>query len=196
VSAQVTEKSVELATILAFTIPLLWHGPFGYRPGVALALLFATLAAPIVCLLWRLRGSDRSESFASRAERGVLDFARAFLWSFAADGFELVLIYVCLLSLHIHGGWVASVAVLAAINVAIAIPAAPGNLGTFEAGAAFGLLVCGVPTDAALAFALLYRVIQWAPVTIAGGLVAWLRRQSRPTAPSHGTGDHGCDALV
>ena len=51
------------------------------------------------------------------------------------------------------------------MNLAIAIPSTPGHLGALEAGASLGLIAVGVDRESALAFALVYRVVQWVPVS-------------------------------
>jgi uncharacterized protein (TIRG00374 family) len=88
---------------------------------------------------------------------------------------EIALIAVCLGGLGLPAGLLPSVMVYAGVNLAIAVPSTPGNVGVFEAGAALPLIALGVEHDAAVAFALLYRAVQWLPVTLAGGLV-WARR--------------------
>jgi hypothetical protein len=54
-------------------------------------------------------------------------------------------------------------AVLVTINLATLIPF-PGNLGTLEAGAVFGLGAFGVDRTTALTFALLYRAAHTVPI--------------------------------
>lgn len=67
----------------------------------------------------------------------------------------------------------AFVVVLASLSTAV--PAAPGFIGTFDAAVIFGLQAAGVPADATLALAVLYRVVLFGPVTIAGALTMLLR---------------------
>jgi hypothetical protein len=75
--------------------------------------------------------------------------------------------------------------VLAAVNLAIAFPVAPpANLGTLELGATLALLQFGVPKAEALAFAILYHLLQVVPVAVMGvmfasGGLARTVRQSR-----------------
>jgi len=65
--------------------------------------------------------------------------------------------------------------VVIGINVAIAIPGPPANVGTFEAGVAGILAMRGIPADKALAFAIAYHVIMALPVYAMGGVVVLLR---------------------
>jgi uncharacterized membrane protein YbhN (UPF0104 family) len=74
--------------------------------------------------------------------------------------------------------------VLLAVNLAIAIPAAPGNLGSHELGAALALTTLHVTHERAFAFAILYHGVQ-----IVALLVAWSVQTlvSQMAAASHGT---------
>ncbi len=68
----------------------------------------------------------------------------------------------------------AAVLITGVANLATLVPAAPGYVGTFEAGvllAASGAL--GVPRGLALSYALLVHAALWFPVTIAGAFAWW-----------------------
>jgi uncharacterized membrane protein YbhN (UPF0104 family) len=112
----------------------------------------------------------------------------AFAWALVADVVEIGLVAVTLRAVGLRGGLGESLTVLGAVNLAIALPSVPGHLGAFEAGAALGLLALGVSHDAALAFALLYRVVQWVPVNISGAIV-WAWRTLRTNAERRDGGD-------
>ena len=175
-AAQVTEKFVELATLLAWTAPVIGLGIFLERPVAAASVLAALLVAIGIWGWNRIRSNHDAEAFGKRVPRGLGALAMATFVSLVADGMEVALIYVCLRSLGIPGGLKMSLTVLAAVNLAIALPSTPGNLGALEAGAALGLIALGVPREPAVAFALLYRCVQWLPVTLAGAAVWWIRR--------------------
>ncbi len=64
--------------------------------------------------------------------------------------------------------------VLFTLNVTIAVPSTPAQVGAFEVGALVALRLLHVPDAPALAFALLYHVIQVIPL-IAAGLALELR---------------------
>ena len=55
---------------------------------------------------------------------------------------------------------------LVAINAAVVIPAVPGNFGTFEAGVALALVMCGAPRDVAVSYALAYHLSHVIPVAV------------------------------
>ena len=72
--------------------------------------------------------------------------------------------------------------VLLAVNLALAFPLAPpGNIGTIEVGATLALVGLGVPKEQALAFAIVYHVLQVAPIGVLGILFA-TRRGLDPVA--------------
>ncbi len=54
--------------------------------------------------------------------------------------------------------------VLLAVNLAIAVPVVPGNLGTFELGALAALQPFGVAAELGLAVGLLYHMAQVLPI--------------------------------
>ena len=88
---------------------------------------------------------------------------------------EVAIIAVCLHGLGLPAGLGPSVTVFACVNLAIVLPSTPGNVGAQEAGAALALIALGVDRETAVAFALVYRAVQWLPVTLAGAIV-WARR--------------------
>lgn len=98
---------------------------------------------------------------------------RALLYSLAASlaawGFEINVAALSLRAAGLHLPIVASIVVLVAVNLALAVPfAPPGNLGTLELGATLALVEFGVPKERALAFALCYHFLQVIPVGVIG----------------------------
>jgi hypothetical protein len=85
---------------------------------------------------------------------------------------ELVVLRCSLQALGIELPLSASVVVLMAVNVMLAFPMTPANLGTLEIGATLGLLGFGVPKEQALAFALCYHALQALPTAILGLSIA------------------------
>ena len=58
--------------------------------------------------------------------------------------------------------------VLLGLNAALALPSMPASAGAFEAGVTLVLILAGVPKGQAVAFAVLYHLVQVIPVTVAG----------------------------
>jgi glycosyltransferase 2 family protein len=166
VVAQVAEKVIEVATLVTLVAPVL-ATHFGFcGPAPVTAGLFCLGAVGVG---WAAR------RFGVRARQLV----RSFAWSLASDVVEIAIISVCLWGLGLPAGLSPSAAVYAGVNLAIAVPSTPASVGAFEAGAALPLIALGIEHDAAIAFALIYRAVQWLPVTLAGGLV-WTRRMVAP----------------
>lgn len=61
--------------------------------------------------------------------------------------------------------------ILFTLNLAIAIPTTPANVGTFQLGALVATGLLHIPREPALAFALLYQAVQVIPVLIVGGVL-------------------------
>ncbi len=95
-------------------------------------------------------------------------WGRALAWSCASDLADGAMIGLCLHAIGLPlpiGSWVV---VLLAINLAIALPSTPAQVGVFEAGAVLALKAFGVPEAPALAFAVVYHAAHVVPTTAAG----------------------------
>jgi uncharacterized membrane protein YbhN (UPF0104 family) len=73
---------------------------------------------------------------------------------------------------------------LVGINAAVVIPAVPGNFGTFEAGVAFALVMCGAPHDVAVSYALAYHLSHVVPVALIATAVFVYRSRRYSATPS------------
>ena len=169
--AQGLEKLFEAAT-LAFLCAPTTAIAFGFR--MRIVVLAASCGVLAVVL---------AAGAARRCRMPLAQIVRALAWSFVSDGTEVALVHVTLDGLGLASGVGVSLAVLGGINLAIALPSGPAHAGAIEAGAALALVALGVDHRSAVAFAILYRVVQWVPVTAAGGVLwAWrsLRRAARP----------------
>jgi len=170
VAVTAVEKSLELLCLLLLLGPLAYlfphEAPWVKRAvlcaaGIAVALLGAT-----ALLATRPRPPRWLASF-----RDGLGIARRPSLLCRAAVLELaswLLDFGCLLSVMRAVGVTAplgsGVLVLLAVNLAIAVPAVPGNLGTFELGAVMGLQPFGVSAELGLAVGLLYHLAQVIPL--------------------------------
>lgn len=94
----------------------------------------------------------------------------AWLWSALCDLSDLAALGLCLLAAGIHvGGW-SWVLLFLVINLAIAVPSTPGQVGVLEGAMVLVLVGLGVATSDALAAALLYHGVHLFPVLIFGPL--------------------------
>jgi uncharacterized membrane protein YbhN (UPF0104 family) len=98
-------------------------------------------------------------------------------------GQVMAVLYAVGVDLPIAGG----ILVLFTLNLTIAVPSTPAQVGALEVGALVGLGLLGVPREAGLAFALLYHATQVIPL-VAAGLMFELRlvlgRDVEPPAPA------------
>ncbi|HVT06031.1 MAG TPA: lysylphosphatidylglycerol synthase transmembrane domain-containing protein [Polyangia bacterium] len=86
---------------------------------------------------------------------------------------ELCMVVVCARAVHLPIGPRLAAVVLLAINVAMAVPSSPAGAGAFEGAVVVVLTLAGIDKSSALAFAVLYHLVQVVPVTVAGTLVVW-----------------------
>ena len=112
------------------------------------------------------------------AARDARALGSSFALSLAAWGVELLVVVLSLEAVGLHLSLSASLLVLLAVNVALALPVTPpGNFGTLELGAVVALMGLGVGKEHALVFAVCYHVLQVGPIGLAGLLLAsgrWL----------------------
>lgn len=98
----------------------------------------------------------------------------ALLLSWASLAIDVGMIGLCLRAVGVARPIVDWLFVFLALNLAIALPATPGQVGVMEAGAVIALSLLGVGASEALAFAILYHAAHVLPTTVAG-LLALLR---------------------
>jgi uncharacterized membrane protein YbhN (UPF0104 family) len=167
-SAQLLEKLIEVAMMVLIVAPVFAVGALGHvRVSVVLAIVGALLVAAGVVV--RLR---RSQGWLARLtdwSRG--DLATSIAWALAADAAEVVVVALTARAVGVPLGIGGSIAVLGSVNLAILLPSTPANLGTLECGAAVALLGLGVPHEGALAFAVVYRLVQFVPITLMGAAI-------------------------
>jgi uncharacterized membrane protein YbhN (UPF0104 family) len=111
------------------------------------------------------------------AARDPIALARAFAWGFAGWGAELAVAWATLAAIGVEPSVAVASLVVVATAAANAIAVSPGNAGPFELAAMLPLAGLGVPTERALAFALLLHVVHLAPAAVLGGIA--LLREAR-----------------
>jgi uncharacterized membrane protein YbhN (UPF0104 family) len=181
IGTALAERALDGASMVLVLAPLPWLLPGAPRWVTrALALLAVAGIGVVVGVIVLARGSERlggSGLFGRLARAlsglsrpaamamGLLPLVGAWLVDIAA----LVLVARALgLSLPPA----APLLVLLTVNLAIAVPAAPAQLGSHEAGTLVALSLLQVPTSDAVAFALLYHAVHVLPLLAAAGLDA------------------------
>jgi uncharacterized protein (TIRG00374 family) len=184
----VLERVFDGFTLLAFLV----GGLFFLRPERWLiwsaVVSFCLYVAVLGGLLWLKRAPGLGRGLA-RLPASVRDRVAGLLGSFAlgldvlGDGRALTLVAglslfiwavsavtvwtmfaACSLDLPAH----AAVVLLAIVAVAVALPSAPGFVGTFQAGTVAALGLFAVPESTAFSFSILYHALHYVPITVTG----------------------------
>ncbi len=101
--------------------------------------------------------------------RGWRHIVPALLWSFVVWIIQSLSFWIGFAAFGIDLPFAAALFTNAAIAVAVAVPAPPGYLGTFQLGASVALVeVYAVAEEAALGFAVGWHFVNFFPVTLAG----------------------------
>jgi uncharacterized protein (TIRG00374 family) len=182
-------------------LPLLVHVPLWLRQGGWFALALFVTGLVVVFGLRPAPDSAQGEGGArasrfplrtvanalTRVRSGLLAFRKpsALGYSLGASaiswGLEVNVTVLSLRAVGLHLPLVASLLVLIAVNLALALPfAPPGNLGTLELGATLALLEFGIKKEQALAFALCYHFLQVIPIGIIGLILITRGFAARP----------------
>jgi uncharacterized protein (TIRG00374 family) len=192
-STIVVEKVLDVLTLLLFLgislpfveVPSNMQGPaltLGVVATVgAVFLLLLVLKPSIAHGLAHFVGSKLPARFGERIEKGTDEVLRGFapmsdppvalrvvLWSLGTWGFNVLTVYLMLLSFNITVSPLAAAVLVVAANLIMVVPAAPGSVGTFELAVITVLEALGQPRAVAQSFALFYHFIGLAPVAIMG----------------------------
>lgn len=93
---------------------------------------------------------------------------QAVVWSVGIWLFQSLSFWVAFMAFGIHVGFDVAIFVNGTVALAVAAPAAPGFLGTFQAGVTGGLGVYGVSNPSAVALSLGFHLAGFIPVTLVG----------------------------
>jgi glycosyltransferase 2 family protein len=174
----VVERALDAGVLAVLFVALSYAGVRGAAGGTGATITAAALVLAVAVLggyLW-LRRRGRFERFAALV-RPVAASARAVL---ARGGVPLVVVSLVIwwidgltfmIIARAVGAQLALVPALAVVvlaSLAAAIPAAPGYVGTFDAGILVGLHAAGVEGGDAVGVLLLARFMFFVPVTLVG----------------------------
>jgi len=136
-------------------------------------------------------GASKFQRSLNRLRGGLVGLRRprsvigAFLSAILAWSLEIATTACALSAFHLPHSIAAAMAILFGVNLALAIPAPPANLGNFEMGAGFALVALGGDKNAAAAFALGFHALQIVPVLIIGGISLLAFRGRQIAAAAH-----------
>jgi glycosyltransferase 2 family protein len=97
---------------------------------------------------------------------------RVGLWSLATWLVNSVTVYLELLAFNMAVTPAAAVLLVVGTNLSMAVPAAPGYIGTFEVAVVGVLVALGQPVESSQAFAIIYHFVGLVPVAVIGVIAA------------------------
>jgi uncharacterized protein (TIRG00374 family) len=118
---------------------------------------------------------------------------KAIAWSLVIWVVQSLSFWVAFMAFGIQESFDVALFVNGTVALAVAAPAAPGFLGTFEAGVTGGLGVYGVPNASSVALSLGFHLGGFIPVTLVGLYYAWRLGLSLADV---GAGDGGVESAV
>lgn len=99
---------------------------------------------------------------------------KGFAWTFFLWAFHALSFWLGMLAFGIDTGYVSALFTSSVVAFGVALPSAPGFVGTFHAAAAFALTdIYSVGDAPALAFAFGYHFAGWLPITTIGLVYVW-----------------------
>ncbi len=135
---------------------------------LALAFVLVGFSGRADAVSGRVRAFVRSLLSALRLLHSPRLWGAALVYSWLSLAIDVAMIGLCLLAVGVSLPIVDWLFVFLALNLAIALPATPGQVGVMEAGAVIALSLLGVAGSDALAFALLYHAAHIVPTTVLG----------------------------
>jgi glycosyltransferase 2 family protein len=171
-AAVVLEKTADVTALGLLAAPLPWLLPsLPEGVGQALRTVLVVIGVLLAALGIASRHATRSRWLAGLAVlREPSKLAPAFGAILATWLLDLGCVLLVMAAVGLTPRLADALLVLLFVNLATAIPASPGQLGTHELGALTALRLQGVDAEQAVAFALLYHAAQLVPV-LALGLV-------------------------
>ncbi len=164
------EKTVEVLAMFLVMLPvplLLPHLPSWVGKSLVLTAVIASgLLLAIAILATRTRPPRWFASFSVGLEilRRPALLGRALLAPIGSWLMDLACLLAVMHAVGVDAPAASGLLVILAVNLAIAIPAVPGNLGTVELGAVAGLQPFGVSVELGLAVGILYHLAQVLPI--------------------------------
>jgi uncharacterized membrane protein YbhN (UPF0104 family) len=176
------EKMIDATVLVLAATPLPWLlVSKTWLAPVKLLIPVGLLGLPLAVFLAR-RLKDRIRWLASvRVFDTLTPLFVGFAWVIAAWALDMGVIALVMDSVSVPVRIEAVLLVVMLVNLAVAVGGAPGNVGSFELGAAFALTTLGVADEKGAAFGMLYHLVQVVPlllVWLAGRALGWGRGTS------------------
>lgn len=172
----IADRAIEVVSflILAAGLVLFADVPEWIKTGLIIT-LFITMTAYTLLLIYSAKEVERP--FFKKLQDGIQSLRQpkyvtlgiiASLLSWILQAF---LIYMTQLAFGVVLPVWGTFLVLVAVNLAIALPSAPSNIGTFEFACILAYTYLGVDKSLGLLIGITYHLLQVVPVTLAGGMM-------------------------
>jgi uncharacterized membrane protein YbhN (UPF0104 family) len=196
------EEIYNVLILALLALPLPWVLPLQARVSATLRLVAVGAALGVAAAFWvAAAGRARPAGLLRRLSEGLAllsDFRSALVVLAQSSAMWLLDVGQILLAMAAVGmapGFFGATLVLLFVNLINAVPATPGQIGLFEAGAAAACVVAGATPEQGIAVGVLYHMMQLIPETVLGALVlahnALGRRELRALATSVAPGTPG-----
>jgi uncharacterized membrane protein YbhN (UPF0104 family) len=159
-------------------LPLPWVLPLSARVSATLRLLAVGAALGVAAAFWLLAaGRARPEGLLQRLSAGLalLSDARSAVvvlgQSFAMWLLDIGQVLLAMAAVGVAPTFFGATLVLLFVNLVNAVPATPGQIVLFEAGAAAACVIAGATPEQGIAVGVLYHMMQLIPETVLGALV-------------------------
>jgi uncharacterized protein (TIRG00374 family) len=195
VSAVLIQRVFEISSLLLVMslIALGFSVPYLYQQRVMELIFIIVLVVILLIMLYQMRVkivtviqnflSRYSQKFAKTVSFLLENFIRGtsaiqnknivfriLLLSILSWGVQICMVKYTADALAIDIDFLAASVVLMIINIGLTVPLAPGNIGTFQVFGIIALSFYSVSKSKALAFSIVYQIIQGIPVIIGGAL--------------------------
>jgi uncharacterized membrane protein YbhN (UPF0104 family) len=169
------EEIYNVLVLAVLALPLPWVLPLPARITGTLRLVAVGAVLGVIAAFWiAAAGRARPAGLLRRLSEGLalLSDARsaslALLQSFAMWLLDIGQILLAMLAVGLRPDFFPATLVLLFINLVNAVPATPGQVGLFEAGAAAALVLAGATPEQGIAVGVLYHLMQLIPETALG----------------------------
>jgi uncharacterized membrane protein YbhN (UPF0104 family) len=164
------EKTCDVASLLLLVSPLPWLLPdLPPSVGKALRILPCIVLGGMVAIAIAGRHAVKWKLLSGfHVVRRPAILAAGFGCILLAWIFDVCAILSVLLAVHVAPTMDKALLVILSVNIAVAVPATPGQVGAHELGSTFALRLVGVPEAEAIPFALFYHATQLLPILLIG----------------------------
>lgn len=181
----IADKIVEGISFLFLTLFLFFFITVPQWMGYGLLAMLVGIAGIYVLILVYSRTKMTRWAFLAKLQEGLAPlhnrrvFVTGFCVSLLSWMLQLAMIHITQLAFGVHLPFWGTLLVLVAVNLAVIVPSAPAQLGTFELACVLSYTFLGIDKNVGLLIGATYHLVQVIPVT-AIGAVMLLAEQVRP----------------